>query len=188
VNENEALEAQETHEAGHVLESAWNEAEAVHEQAAEEPGEPAAEETGGEAGQQAYPLRTQGADALADRGTAGAEMRRSLPETQAARQRQAELVRRAREKVQSRKRDLAEFVRCYPEVKAESIPAEVWKRVADGASLTGSFAMYQNRQLRAKLAAQEQNRRSAARTPGSMGSQGDRGEKSISDYWDEAGE
>lgn len=108
------------------------------------------------------------------------------PET--ARQRQAELVRRARERIQSRKRDMAEFVRCYPEVKAESIPAEVWRRVADGASLTGSFAMYQNRQLRAKLAAQEHNRLGAARTPGSMGSQGDRGEKSIGDYWDEAGD
>ncbi len=80
------------------------------------------------------------------------------------------------------------FLAAYPEVKAEEVPPEVWQRVAAGESLVGAYTMYQNKQLKAQIAAREQNKQNAARAPGSMGTQEQTGRKSLSDLWDEAGD
>jgi len=109
-------------------------------------------------------------------------------EAQAAQRRQEALVQKTRERTAARQRDMEAFLDAYPQVKPEAIPAEVWQAVKAGESLVTAYARYENTQLRAQLAAQEQNKQNAARTPGSMQTQGERGRKTIADLWDGAGD
>ena len=79
----------------------------------------------------------------------------------------SELIQRFKQK--ARRQDMERFLDAYPGVKAESIPQEVWGRVAQGVPLVSAYAMYENQQLRVQLAAERQNRANRARTPGGLG-------------------
>lgn len=104
-------------------------------------------------------------------------------------QRRAQAAQQAQqERAQAQRRDMEAFLDAYPEVKPEDIPREVFERVKAGESLVSAYTQYENRQLKAKMAAQTQNEQNAAKAPGSMKSQGQSGKKTIDDYWDEAGE
>lgn len=92
---------------------------------------------------------------------------------------------REQARAQAQRRDMEAFLDAYPQVKAEDVPREVWEKVAAGESLVSAYARYQNQQLVAKIAAMEQNGANAARAPGSMKSQGEKGRKSLEDYWDD---
>ena len=70
----------------------------------------------------------------------------------------------------ARKRDLARFVAAYPGVKGEEIPRTVWEQVSQGVPLVSAYAMHENAQLKAQLAAERQNRANLRRTPGALGS------------------
>lgn len=87
-------------------------------------------------------------------------------------------------RTQARERDMHAFIEAYPDVKAESIPAEVWQRVAGGDSLNAAYTMYQNRALEHRLSAERQNRENRQRTPGGLnhGLVGDRRDE-IDKLW-----
>lgn len=77
------------------------------------------------------------------------------------------LLQRARQ--QARRQDMERFLQAYPEVKAETIPRQVWEQVARGMPLVSAYAMHENRQLKVELAAERQNRANRQRTPGALG-------------------
>lgn len=103
-------------------------------------------------------------------------------------QRQQAAQDKAQQEAEARKQDMMAFIGAYPEVKATDIPKEVWDKVAGGQSLVSAYTMYQNRQLKARIAAREQNEKNAAKAPGSMKTQGEKGKKTLADLWDEADE
>ncbi len=108
-------------------------------------------------------------------------------EREAQRQREAEQQRQAQEREEARKRDISSFLETFPEVKADSIPREVWEMVSKGQPLVSAYTLYQNRQLQAELAAERQNKRAAATTTGSRSTAGAESAKNIFDRaWDEA--
>ena len=108
-------------------------------------------------------------------------------EREAQRQREAEQQRQAQEREEARKRDIASFLETFPEVKADSIPREVWEMVSKGQPLVSAYTLYQNRQLQTELAAERQNKRAAATTTGSRSTAGAESAKNIIDRaWDEA--
>lgn len=78
------------------------------------------------------------------------------------------LLQRARQ--QARRQDMERFLQAYPGVEAGAIPRQVWEQVAGGMPLVGAYAMHENRQLKAELAAERQNRANRQRTPGALGS------------------
>lgn len=102
------------------------------------------------------------------------------------RQRQKATAERERAQTEARRQDMVAFLGAYPDVKAADIPKEVWEKVAGGQSLVSAYTMYQNQQLKAQIAAKEQNQQNAAKAPGSMRSQGEKGRKTLADFWDEA--
>ena len=83
--------------------------------------------------------------------------------------------------------DMARFLEAYPDVRGSDVPEEVWRQVAEGESLVTAYTMYENRQLKAQLAAQRQNGENARRSVGSLANpRGERMRKTLEDYWDEA--
>jgi hypothetical protein len=76
---------------------------------------------------------------------------------------------RARQQEQRQRADLERFLRVYPDVQAAAIPLEVWRQVSQGESLVSAYALHENRQLRAQLAAERQDRSNRQRTPGGLG-------------------
>lgn len=103
-------------------------------------------------------------------------------------QRQQAATEREKAQTEARRQDMVAFLGAYPDVKAADIPKEVWEKVAGGQSLVNAYTMYQNQQLKAQIAAKEQNQQNAAKAPGSMKSQGEKGRKTLADFWDEAGD
>lgn len=89
-------------------------------------------------------------------------------EASAARQRQEALLHSAKQRAEARRREMTDFLETYPNVKADEIPKEVWKKVAEGAPLVASYTMYKNQQLEAALAAERQNKQNAIRTTGNL--------------------
>lgn len=87
-------------------------------------------------------------------------------------------------RTQARERDMRAFIEAYPNVKAETIPAEVWQRVARGDSLSAAYTMHQNRALEHRLSAERQNQQNRQRTPGGLnhGLVGDRRDE-IDKLW-----
>ena len=104
---------------------------------------------------------------------------------QAEQHRQQAAADKAQAEAEARKQDMLAFIGAYPGVKATDIPKEVWDKVTEGQSLVTAYTMHQNQQLKAQMAAKEQNQRNAAKAPGSMKSQGEKGRKTLADYWDE---
>ena len=78
-------------------------------------------------------------------------------------------LQKARQQQEERRRDMDAFLKAYPGVKAESIPKEVWAKVAGGDSLVNAYTMHENQRLQAELAAERQNKENRQRTPGSLG-------------------
>lgn len=116
-----------------------------------------------------------------------AELRAQSVEAEARQQREAEQSRQIREREEARQRDIAAFLETFPEVKADSIPKEVWEMVAKGQRLVSAYTLHQNRQLQAELAAERQNKRAAAINTGSRSTAGAESAKNIFDRaWDEA--
>lgn len=76
---------------------------------------------------------------------------------------EAEKVRLAAER---ENKPFEEFVRLYPDVKAEDIDESVWQEFADTNDLAGAYARFENRQLKTKIEMMERNGRNRARSIG----------------------
>lgn len=87
---------------------------------------------------------------------------------QEARQRQEAEAQKAQEAQAARRKDMEDFMAAHPGVKGADIPNEVWAQVAAGKSMTTAYTEYENKQLKAKLAAERQNKANAQRSPGSL--------------------
>lgn len=83
------------------------------------------------------------------------------------------------------RRDMTSFLKAYPEVKADSIPAEVWAQVAKGTPLINAYTMHENAQLKAQLAAERQNKANQQRTPGALGGNAAAEMDEYERYWNE---
>lgn len=77
------------------------------------------------------------------------------------------LLTRAKEN--ARVQGIERFNEAYPGVNPDTIPHEVWTQVSRGIPLDTAYAMHENQQLRAQLAAQEQMRMNRQRSPGRLG-------------------
>ena len=77
------------------------------------------------------------------------------------------LLERAREN--ARKQGIERFRENYPGVHPDSIPREVWTQVSRGVPLDTAYALHENAQLKAQLAAERQMRLNRERTPGGLG-------------------
>lgn len=87
---------------------------------------------------------------------------------QEARQRQEAEAQKAQEAQAARRKDMEDFMAAHPGVKGADIPNEVWAQVAAGKSMSTAYAEYENKQLKAELAAERQNKANAQRSPGSL--------------------
>lgn len=77
-----------------------------------------------------------------------------------------------REKIRA---ELAEFAKAFPEVKADSIPAEVFQMAAkQGVGLTAAYAMHEAKVAKAALEAEKQNEKNRVRAVGSASTSGKR--------------
>lgn len=81
---------------------------------------------------------------------------------------------------------LKRFLETYPEVKAESIPQDVWQdSFAHGGDLTGAYARWENKQLKAQLAQMKQAQQNKTRSTGSRKTAGAAVSKdSFDEGWD----
>jgi hypothetical protein len=66
-----------------------------------------------------------------------------------------------------REREIEEFLRVYGLVEAEAIPEAVWREVGRGVPLLSAYQAYENKLLRAALAAERLARSNALRSAGS---------------------
>lgn len=87
---------------------------------------------------------------------------------QEARQRQEAEAQKAQEAQAARRKDMEDFMAAHPGVKGADIPNEVWAQVAAGKSMTTAYTEYENKQLKAELAAERQNKANSQRSPGSL--------------------
>lgn len=89
----------------------------------------------------------------------------------ASRQTPAEKKEEAKAKEPSpeerRQEMFAGFLRAYPDVKADSIPKEVWEDAGRTFDLTGAYQRWENRQLRAEIETLRQNEKNKGRSTGS---------------------
>lgn len=93
------------------------------------------------------------------------------------------LIRRV--KANAQRQDMERFLQAYPGVKAESIPQEVWGRVARGVPLVSAYAMHENQQLRVQLRARQQDQINRARTPGGLSANAGAELDELDRYWNE---
>jgi hypothetical protein len=83
-----------------------------------------------------------------------------------------------------REYDISEFCEEYRDVDPREIPQEVWANVSAGMSLLNAYQGYENRRLKAEIAAERKQSENRARTTGSRQSAGSiasRGD--IEDDW-----
>lgn len=77
------------------------------------------------------------------------------------------------EAAQARRNDeAAAFLKAYPNVDPKSIPKEVINQWMSGVPLTAAYTAWENKELKAKLAAYEQNEKNSKRSTGSAKSAG----------------
>ena len=70
-------------------------------------------------------------------------------------------------------------------MKAEEIPAEIWRDFAAGkGDLADLFARHENRQLKAQLAAERQNQENRKKSTGSRATAGSAMSKLDADWYD----
>lgn len=87
--------------------------------------------------------------------------------------------------VEARQKMFLSFHQNYPDVKADSIPKDVWAAVNAGADLTTAYAMHEAKSLRDRLAAMEQNQKNSARSTGSMSATGESTEDEFDRLWND---
>lgn len=75
---------------------------------------------------------------------------------------------RQREEENKKKEEYHKFFSAYPDVNPADIPDDVWQQVGQGESLLGAYRSYENAQLKAKLAALEQNEKNKQAAVGSL--------------------
>lgn len=68
--------------------------------------------------------------------------------------------------------EAAEFLREFPDVEPKSIPKEVINKWMSGEPLVRAYMAYENKKLKAELAAMEQNQKNSQRSTGSVRSAG----------------
>lgn len=93
------------------------------------------------------------------------EREQKLNENTAAAQQQSEAAVK-------RQADIKNFIGTFPDVKAESIPKEVWTAVAGGKTLVEAYALHEAARLKNELAAEKQNTKNKARSAGSRATAG----------------
>ena len=83
-----------------------------------------------------------------------------------------------------RQQSFLRFSREFPEIKAEEIPAEVWKDFAEGkGDLADLFARQENKRLKAELAAMKQNEENRKKSTGSRATAGSAKKSAFDDAW-----
>ena len=83
-----------------------------------------------------------------------------------------------------RQQSFLRFSREFPEVKAEEIPAEVWKDFSEGkGDLADIFARQENKRLKAELAAMKQNEENRKKSTGSRATAGSAKRSAFDDAW-----
>lgn len=103
---------------------------------------------------------------------------------QEARQQQEAAQRKDQEQQEARRKDMEDFMAAHPGVKGSDIPQEAWAQVAAGKSLIAAYAEHENKQLKAELAAERQNKANAQRSPGSLTNpQGEDTRSEIDKIW-----
>ena len=89
------------------------------------------------------------------------------------------------EQEEQRKANVAAFVKAYPGVKAEDIPKEVWDDCFRTGDLTGAYARWENKKLRAENEKLKQNQKNKERSTGSRRSAGASAPKDdFDEAWD----
>lgn len=77
------------------------------------------------------------------------------------------------EAAQARRNDeAAAFLKAYPNIDPKSIPKEVINQWMSGVPLTAAYTAWENKELKAKIAAYEQNEKNSKRSTGSAKSAG----------------
>ena len=83
-----------------------------------------------------------------------------------------------------RQQSFLRFSKEFPEVKAEEIPAEVWKDFAEGkGDLSDLYARQENKRLKAELAAMKQNEENRKKSTGSRATAGSAKKSAFDDAW-----
>lgn len=117
--------------------------------------------------------KREGLDATAALGRVRLERRQRELDAKEARLKDAEQAGAQLDAAAAkRKQDIDEFRREYPDVKADTIPKEVWDGVARGLSLTAAYTKHENARIKAELEAEKQAKANAAKTTGSRESAG----------------
>lgn len=81
--------------------------------------------------------------------------------------------------------DFVAFAKAFPDVDGAKIPKEVWDAYHGGQSLVAAYSLYENKQLKERLAAKEQETKNRERSTGSQASAGAGKEKDAFDLgWD----
>ena len=84
-----------------------------------------------------------------------------------------------------RQRSFMRFAKEYPQVKPETIPAEIWQDfIAGRGDLAGLYALHENRQLKAELALERQSRENRSRSTGSRATAGSTLSALDADWYD----
>lgn len=104
------------------------------------------------------------------------QVRKGQAELEAQRQKENAAQQQSSEKEGRIRSDVAGFLKAYPQVKPADIPKQVWDRVNQGETLVAAYAQHDAAQqkaevdrLKAEVAALQQNKSNAQRTPGSLG-------------------
>ena len=83
-----------------------------------------------------------------------------------------------------RQQSFLRFSQEFPEVKAEDIPADVWKDFADGkGDLADLYARQENKRLKAELAVMKQNEENRKKSTGSRATAGSAKKSAFDDAW-----
>lgn len=82
---------------------------------------------------------------------------------------------------QRRRDSIDRFVKDHPKLDAKEIPKDVWDAFMGGKDLSDAWAVHENKILKEKLAAMEQNQKNQKRSTGSQASAGEK--KSSQDDW-----
>ena len=83
-----------------------------------------------------------------------------------------------------RQQSFLRFSKEFPDVKAEEIPAEMWKDFADGkGDLADLYARQENKRLKAELAAMKQNEENRKKSTGSRATAGSAKKSAFDEAW-----
>lgn len=123
-----------------------------------------------------------------DKNLSEAEARAKVKAEAAARQQPAEakVEEKAKEPSPEERRQamFASFVQAYPDVKADSIPKEVWETAGRTFDLVGAYRDHEIRTLRKEVETLRQNNKNKERSTGSRRSVGNTSaDKAFDDLW-----